>query len=76
MQLWLEEAVKLICGHLLNNPFIQTEDDGHNELYNLETYDVCTVIEQLLHDILLPVIPEQSPGRTVAIELSCSILLT
>jgi hypothetical protein len=58
MQLWLEEAVKLICGHLL------------------ETYDVCTVIEQLLHDILLPVIPEQSPGRTVAIELSCSILLT
>lgn len=43
---------------------------------HLQTDDVSVAAEDLLHDVFFPVIPAQSPGGAVAIQLPGGILIT
>lgn len=43
---------------------------------HLQTDDVGVAAEDLLHDVLFPVIPAQSPGGAVAVQLSGGVLIT
>lgn len=42
---------------------------------DLQADDICTAAEDLLHDGLFPVLPVQSPGRAVTVELACGVLI-
>lgn len=43
---------------------------------HLQTDDVSVAAEDLLHDVFFPVIPAQSPGGAVAVQLSGGVLIT
>ena len=43
---------------------------------HLQADDVCVARQDLLHDGLLPVLPVQGPGGTVAVQLPRGVLVT
>lgn len=42
---------------------------------DLEANDVCVTVGDVLHDAFLPVLPVEGPGRAVAVQLACGVLV-